>query len=82
MGILETAEKWAWDIALKKIIAAMIGFLASKEAIMGLAWLEAHGVHIDVDISKFSTEMILFGIGGFTALHDFLKLRFPESKWL
>ena len=82
MGMFETAEQWLWTVALKKIIAASVGFLASKEAMIGLAWLEAHGVHIAIDPQKFQTVFMVSGVAGFALAHDWLKLKFPDSKYL
>ena len=82
MGIFQTAEEWAWKVALRKIIAATIGFLASQQAVAGIAWLETHGIHLSIDTQKFQIEMTALGIAGFAALHDWLKLKFPDSKYL
>ena len=82
MGIIQTVEQWAFNVALKKVVAALIGFLASQQAISGLAWLQAHGVTLNVDLPKFQEAITLLGIGGFAAGHDWLKLKFPDSKWL
>ena len=41
--VIQKVEAWAWQVAFKRIIAAVVGFLASQKAVQGLAWLEAHG---------------------------------------
>ena len=82
MGLLATAEKWLWTVAVKKIIAAIVGFLASQQALDIIAKLQAHGVNVQIDPARFETEVTLAGIGLFAMLHDWLKLKFPESKWL
>lgn len=82
MTLIEDAEKWAWQVAVKKIIVGILGFLASQKAVAGLAWLQAHGISVNIDPTKFQTEFTALGIGGFIAAHDWMKLKFPESKWI
>ena len=86
MGIEESAiqkvEEWAWNVAAKKAIAAALGFLASQTALSGIAWLEAHGIKIQLDPVKMQTSFDALGVAGFALAHDWLKLKFPESKWL
>lgn len=82
MGIIEDGEKWLWTVALRKAIVAAIGFLASKQALTGLAWLQAHGIMVTFDVKQFQTQAMITGIAGFTLIHDKLKLKYPDAKWL
>lgn len=82
VDILENAEKWAWNVAVKKGIAAVLGFVASQQALTGLAWLSAHGITITIDQARFKESFTILGVAGFALAHDYLRLRFPESKWL
>lgn len=77
MGMLETAEKWLWQVAVKKIVVAVVAFLTSQAAISALTSLG-----IQIDMQKFQLELTAGLMGAFVVAHDWLKLKFPESKWL
>ena len=82
MGIIENAQRWLWTVAVRKVIVAVVGFLASQQAITGFEWLQAHGITIAIDPVKFQTEATVAGIALFTTVHDWIKVKFPDAKWL
>lgn len=77
MSIFETAERWLWTVAVKKLVVAIVGFLTSQAAIQAM-----NSLGIQIDMQKFQIELTAGLIGAFTIVHDWLKLKFPESKWL
>lgn len=82
MGLIESGEQWLAHVAVKKAVYAI-----AKGALALLAYQKAQaiqaqlGVHIDPE--KFKDGLAALMLGGLEALHDWLKVRFPEAaKWI
>ena len=84
---------WLWTVAARRVgvgVAAwfagtIVAWTASDSAVAFFKMLaDVWGLSITVvvDQAKLESRMVLVGIIGFTAGHDWLKLKFPESKWL
>lgn len=69
-ALFESVERWAWNVAVKKIVVALVGFLVSRGIVEILL---RFGVQIDS--AKLQLELTAFGIGAFAAIHDWLKLK-------
>ena len=84
--------KYAWGVAGKRVVFAMTGYFIGQalgvvngeQMAQALAFLSTVGVHITVAIDEavFRSRMEVAGIAGVTILHDWLRVRFPDSKWL
>lgn len=74
---IQAEEQWLWNVAVKKIIVAVIGFIASHGV---LVVLQKYGV--TVDTQKLQLETTAAGIAAFTSFHDFLKLKIGPKWWL
>ena len=84
---------WLWTVALRRVGAAtagwgagsLVAWLGSDQAVAFFKLLaDVWGLTITVvvDQGKLENRLELVGIIAFTAAHDWLKLRFPDSKFL
>lgn len=74
-------QDYKWSVGIKKV-AYFIGKLAAA----GLAYTKAQqlqttlGIHIDPE--AFQTGVATFTGGALEAIHDWLRVKFPNVKWL
>lgn len=67
-------NQWKWSVAIKKI-----SYTVAKLAVSGVVYLTAGK---EVDLKGFEETMAMVVGGGLELLHDYLRMRFPESRWL
>ncbi|MDZ4344256.1 MAG: hypothetical protein U1E51_17690 [Candidatus Binatia bacterium] len=84
---------WLWTVAARKVGIFAAGYIAASVA----AWLGSDyavtffkllsdvwglTVTVIVDQAKLENRLGLVGVMAFVAAHDWLRLRFPDSKFL
>lgn len=80
-GIEHKAGDYLFSVGAKRVAAAIAGFVVGKLASGTIAiLLNKYGVSIDP--ATLSTEINGAVIAGAVALHDWLRVKYPEAKWL
>lgn len=78
---MSNVSEWLARVAFKKIAytigKAAAGFLAYTKVTSVM-----NALGIQADPAKFQEGAAAFVLAGLEALHDWLNLRFPDSKWL
>ena len=73
--------EYLWKVAGKKIVYSLGKLVASW-----LAYANASGIlatfGISIDAKMFDSGLAIFTMGALEWLHDILRIKFPESKWL
>lgn len=74
MGIYDDAEGWLFNVALRKAVTIGVkGILAFLTGAVGQHYLTQLGVSYDP--TKLQEGLTVISLGGFEALHDYLKLK-------
>lgn len=79
MGIEERVENWIWQIAAKKVIAAVVG------AAVGFAGAVVARNHVNVtpeQLIELQGALVAGGTAASVALHDWLKLKYGHKPLL
>lgn len=72
---------YKWSVVTKKI-GYTIGKMAAGLLAYGQAQAALQQLGINVDPETFKNGVALVAIGAMEALHDYLKLKFPNASWL
>lgn len=77
MDIIAQAEGWLFQVAAKKVIAAAVKLVVSLVlAVKVQPFLSQAGV--TVDPAKMQEGLTVLAYGALEALHDYLKLKYPN----
>lgn len=72
---------WEWKVAGKKV-AYLLGKLAVAGLTYGKAAVLQQKLGIHIDPTTFEAGVTALVMSGIEALHDILKLHYPDAHWL